>query len=331
GWIGRVVDGHIEIERENGTTDRLRATDLEPLLDHAPAQTTSWTTQRAPRNPLRDREAGEQLLRNGWYRLPLLDADTVEALREGYGEVHGWTQAPTALGPDAFYEPDPGNPDFEYRARSTALVSGMLESTMRPIFDDFEPFLWGFYCKWPHGEATALHWDWTCVDSRLGHRSYQIWVALDDVDEANGGFAFLTGSHNLLSSPCGSGLSSPSSDTFLQRTDDAIAKCESLRMRAGEALIFDHRILHITHPNTTDRPRLACVAAWRPAEADLVHYQRVSDNVAIRYRADAWWFRNMVPGNLGSVGPSLELSEVVFLDDDLEAPADVGAFLDQVS
>lgn len=330
GWVGRVVDGCIEIEGTDGTTRRLGAAALRDLLQRFSATPVVWAAPRSPRNPLRDRRAGEHLLEKGWYRLPLLDAETVELLRHGYGEVHGWERAPSALGEGARFEPDAGNPDFEYRARAAEVLSGALEPLMRPLFDEFEPFIWGYYCKWPDGEATALHWDWSCVDQQAGHRSYQVWIALEDIREDNGQLAVLSGSHNVLGSPRGSGLSMPASPTFLSRNDEAVAKCETFVMQAGDAIIFDQGLLHISFPNLTDRPRLACAGAWRPAEADLIHVQRVSDDVAIRYRVNDWWFRNMHPGDLGSVGPALRVSDAIYLRGDLEGPSDVGAFLDRV-
>lgn len=239
----------------------------------------------------------------GWAVVPLLDGDEVARLRVAYGREHGWD--------GTGFEPDPGNPDFEYRARVARVVSEVVDRHIERCFDRFIPFLRGYYCKWPGEGSTALHWDWSCVDEREGHRAYQVWIALQDVDDYGGGMAVLSRSHLVDLRPRGTDLSIPLSPEMDRRADELGRSVVRVPLRAGEALVFDMGLVHVSSPNRATIPRLAAVTSLRPAEAGLVYFRGIGAGMALRFDVDEHWYNHMVPMELHSRLPDLMASEVL--------------------
>jgi hypothetical protein len=115
---------------------------------------------------------------------------------------------------------------------------------------------------------TAPHQDITFVDeSRFV--SVNVWIALQDTDETNGCMYFLRGSHNFLHTI------RPTHEykwTYQNVIDEIKSASVSFPVKAGEAFIFNHAVIHGSHPNTSGAVRLAAVMAAYNSSADLIHY-----------------------------------------------------------
>jgi hypothetical protein len=303
-WVGRVVDGRLllgvgDAERAIDPTARPRRTRRRRLVRSA----SRPGPVPAPRGPLRDAAASSVLLERGWTTLSMLDGCEVERLREAYGREHGWS--------GSGFEPDPGNADFEYRARVARAVGEVIDPHLDHCFERFRPFLRGFYCKWPGEGHTALHWDWSCVDERVGHRAYQVWIALQDTDDELGGMSVLSRSHRVDPRPRGTELSIPLSVELAERSEQLRRSVRSVPLRAGEAIVFDMGLVHVSAANRTDEPRLAAVVSLRPEEAELTYFRGVGAGLALRFVADEHWYNHMVPVELHDGAPDLPLAEVL--------------------
>ncbi len=74
------------------------------------------------------------------------------------------------------------------------------------VFANFQPFLLTFIAKFASGISTfSQHRDWMYVDELVGHRSYILYVAIDDRDENSGMVHVVPRSHLLPGPPCGNG------------------------------------------------------------------------------------------------------------------------------
>lgn len=328
-WVGRVLDGRLMV--------RIGGAPVVVDPTAGPTRARWWArVRRQPsrdrrpvpdlpvvgRCPLRDRVTGAELLERGWTTSSLLDTGEVARLREVYGLEHGWQ--------GRGFEPDPGNPDFGYRERVARAVAEVIDPHLDQLFAGFEPFLRGFYCKWPGEGHTALHWDWSCVDERAGHRAYQVWIALQDVDDEAGGMSVLTGSHRLDRRPRGTELAIPLSNELAGRCDQLGGRVQSVPLRAGEAVVFDMGLVHVSGANRSGAPRLAAVASVRPKEAPLTYFRGVGAGLALRFRADEHWYNHMVPLELQDRVPDLEVAEVLDVTADPGLVARVGQLADGV-
>jgi hypothetical protein len=60
-------------------------------------------------------------------------------------------------------------------------------------------------------------------------------------------------------------------------------------MKAGEALIYDHRLYHASYPNKMDEFRLATVFGIKPAEAEMFYYFGKEDKIEV-YKSSVAFF-----------------------------------------
>lgn len=109
-------------------------------------------------------------------------------------------------------------------------------------------------------------------------RGATLWVALDDVDEDNGCLRYLPGTHLLgerRAADFTRGAAQPARDDLppldaAARAHEAVA----VPLAAGEAVVHDPLVWHMSPPNRSDRPRRAWSitlvgedACWDPAHA----------------------------------------------------------------
>lgn len=263
------------------------------------------------RRTLRDAALDRQLHRDGVVLVPLLDDDGIAALRAHYGTMHGWE--------GAGFEADLNNPDTDYRHAVSAVLSDALDERVTELFADHEPFLRVFLCKWPGEQSDLyLHRDWMYTDERLGHRTYVVWVALQDITEDTGRLQVLRGSHRFDPMLRGTNLNAE----WVQ-SDDVRDRLEAIDVPAGTAVIFDNQLVHASLPNTSGRPRLVCAIGMKERGADLVHFHRPDDGVAARYAVDGEFFLTTTPAQLLAGPPDLEPVEFVDVVEERLSPAEL--------
>ena len=116
------------------------------------------------------------------------------------------------------------------------------------IIDD-EPVLQQtmLYYKPPLARGQALHQDqqYITIDPLVG-----VWIALDDSDHANGRMCVIPGSHKLGLQPVEAADMSTSFVPGQSKVPEGAQEL-GLDMKAGDALFFDGKIIHGSHPNTT--------------------------------------------------------------------------------
>jgi ectoine hydroxylase-related dioxygenase (phytanoyl-CoA dioxygenase family) len=132
------------------------------------------------------------------------------------------------------------------------------------------------------------HQDWSFVDNEGEYCSVTCWIPLVDTTIKNGAMGVIKGSHlmlnNIRSSP------SPQVPTPLMDHQFTIFPyLEMIEMKAGEALVFDHRTFHASTPNTTKQPRVAIGLGFTQQEATICHYtlkQNGTKDTLLKYYVD---------------------------------------------
>ena len=74
----------------------------------------------------------------------------------------------------------------------------------------------------------------------------------------------------------------------------------SINLKAGEALVYDHRLLHASKENNSSADRLVIVLGIIPQKAEMRYYYQV-DNKIMEYACSPSFFMNENPG-LGPTG-----------------------------
>lgn len=154
---------------------------------------------------------------------------------------------------------------------SRELVS-MTREEMIKAFTDFKVFQGSFIIKESGRDdnEVPLHQDWTFVNEGAGHRSYTLWVALTDIVHEMGTVGVISGSHRHINH-----LRYTPNDRYAYR-DRMLAyadgkKLERIELKAGQALLWDHALIHASTPNRSGRERLNLSFAITGRECGLRH------------------------------------------------------------
>jgi hypothetical protein len=113
-----------------------------------------------------------------------------------------------------------------------------------------------------------IHSDWTYVDEDR-FQSLAIWMPLVDTNENNGTFGLVEQSHKVTNKIRGPLIieSSRNKNEYWAKKYGAL-----LNMKAGDAVLYHHGLLHFSPPNKTNHTRPAINLTVVPKEADCIHY-----------------------------------------------------------
>jgi hypothetical protein len=210
----------------------------------------------------------------GYTVTPLLDAARLRALA-GIAAEHLPPRLP------GFWSASRDR-DKQVRRAVHEAVLAVLEPPLRAQFPEYRPVLCSLVAKpggAPSGEV-PLHQDWSFVDEQLWV-SLNVWCPLQDVDEGNGCLEVVPGSHRAARQPRAAGA------PFLFAGMEPVLR-EHLRavpMRAGDALVFDHCLIHGSSVNRTNMvPAVAPLLYYTQAgpDADVCAYE-VSPDVHLEH------------------------------------------------
>jgi hypothetical protein len=148
-------------------------------------------------------------------------------------------------------------------------ICAVLGPAIERAFTDHTPVLATFIVKHPGPDsAFYLHRD-IAVNDHRSTRCFTLWIPLVAVDaeRENGGLGVIPGSHRLATGEHGfdaSVLIAPFESILLDHL-------EPMTIAAGDALVYDSRLLHASPPNLgpVARPAIGCLLARR--SEPLVH------------------------------------------------------------
>jgi len=208
----------------------------------------------------KDPQLQQQFNRDGFVVLPFLDAGEVKALTEFFYTLHPKT-------PAGFYS-STFSDDMLFKKTITDFAEKIYAPKIESHFHGIKKLGASFLCKSPGAESKMpVHQDWTVVNESKFY-SVTIWVPLTDTDESNGAMKVLRGSHWFTHT-----LRSPNMPSEYENVKDEIWNAmETLPLRAGEAFIFNHALIHASSPNTTSKERLAITYGIAPKDAQLYLY-----------------------------------------------------------
>jgi ectoine hydroxylase-related dioxygenase (phytanoyl-CoA dioxygenase family) len=226
---------------------------------------TTTTTAVDARRVFLDDQIEERFRREGYVVKRILSDDGVREVARLYEELRcdlksGWHA-------DLFSD------NLEYRRRVHEEVGGFFERATKDLFDRYKVRATSFVVKEPMPETSGvpLHQDWTIIDQRR-FRSINVVCPLVDTNDVNGWLMVVPGSHHP---PCRISFAPVDKIGLNDVIEEIRAKyLRPLPMKAGEALIYDGRLLHGSPPNRSGSRRVAFSAGLIPEEADLVIYYR---------------------------------------------------------
>lgn len=221
--------------------------------------------------------------RDGYVLIDFLDSNECTNLLKTFEQTTGWFKEGFM---SSIYAPQDG-----YKEQIDAILEPYGERLAEQYMIDYKVIVGMFMVK-GSGDNSAMypHQDWTLVDeSRFA--SFNIWIPLVDIDERNGAMSIMRGGHKLPFTMRGSCVPDALKDKAAFMPD----KLTYMPMKAGQALIYDHRCIHVSPPNRSGKVRPACAIGLVPKHAEVFHYFYHKDsNILQRYKADKAFYFNHV-------------------------------------
>lgn len=245
---------------------------------------------------LQDSELNKALQQNGYAIVPFLNDEEIDDLKSFFYQSHSNL-------PEGMYASS-HSPDFDLRKSMNEKISEVIQRASKEAFKDSRVLGATFMVK-SKGQNGVLqpHQDWNIVDETK-FNSYNIWLPLVDTDSQNGTLLILPNSHNLFSNI--RGLNIPSS--FENVIEDVWQYLVPIDMKVGEALVYDHRLLHASSENKKDTPRLVIVSGLVPATAEMRYYYGCDGKIETYACTPEFYFNQDI--NSGPKGLKLLSSEV---------------------
>ena len=234
----------------------------------------------------------EKLWEDGYVTFPFLSNEKVGKLSEIFHQFHDDV-------PEGFYA-STHLEDVNLRKKMSDAAVEIIESEL-PKWLKNEWLLGGAFISKSPGEKgiLPLHQDWNLVDESK-ERSYNLWIPLVDVNEVNGAMRILPKSHRKQSTIRGPQIP-PVLYSISQEVDEHM---QSLNLKAGEAVLYDHALWHSSPTNRTNELRLALVMGMVPKNAELRYYE-MNDGIIVEYASHPHFFmennRNDGPKNLTKI------------------------------
>jgi hypothetical protein len=238
------------------------------------------------RPTFRDATLQASLERDGYAVVELLDHGQVQHLRDQF-ENRGPAPGDAQLACHSSFHSN----DREYKLWVNRTLRDTLDPVLERVFDRQRALPCNFIMKWPGGMGGfGLHQDLTLVDERE-HRSVEVWIALEDTNADNGQLWMVPGSHEWIPTLRGIHAFHFPFRNVVPRIIERHAR--PVPVRAGEAVVFIHAIVHWYYPNNAEKHRLAAITDLIPEEAAHLHFFGDGDgNVEAFEIGDEFWTDN---------------------------------------
>ena len=238
---------------------------------------------------LKNKQQDEILDKEGYAVIPFLSPDEVVELKSFFYDAHSSV-------PEGMYATSHST-DFGFRQKMNEQIKAVCQRAMQDVFEGAVA-LGGTFMTKSKGEKGSLkpHQDWSIVDEE-NFRSYNVWIPLVDVDEGNGTIQVLPRSHRFIKNIRGLNIS----DSFQKVNDELWKYLKPLKMKAGEALVYDHQLMHASGVNTTDIPRLVIVYGVIPEQASMRFYYGNNNNIEIYSCTPEFFFTENIAAGPGKL------------------------------
>lgn len=165
--------------------------------------------------------------------------------------------------------------DVEYKEQVNNLIRGIAAKRAENLFIDCNFISSSFAVKKPGKESEFdLHQGVNFTDESK-HDTFTAWTPLVDVNEKNGCLYVIPGSHKMWNQI----RKTPHFVSPIRNIKEHLWKFYAIKleMKAGEALVFHHKLIHGSKPNYSNVHRPATLNAFIPKEAPLLLYITKTD------------------------------------------------------
>lgn len=212
--------------------------------------------------------AHEQFFRqNGYLVFDLLDDKAI-------GHIHDFYQAEFSTKREVFpfakelpYYISIFDTAGEHKKKVDQIISAHVSPATDALLCGYEVFYSNFMIKFPGDGQIEAHQDFNFVDESI-HTAFNLWCPLVDTDRQNGGLFVIPGSHQVFKTQRG-----PNFPQALTQYNQLLKRyAVPIPLKKGQAIIFDHKLIHYSPANHTDQVRVAIQSVLKPKETPALHY-----------------------------------------------------------
>lgn len=219
----------------------------------------------------KDKQLQERFDRDGYVVFDFISADDARKISEKFYAIHD--KVPNGFHSEAF------NPDDKVKKDIFEATDAIFQPKVDELFENYKKLGSTFLCKAP-GEKSVVgvHQDWTVVDESK-YYSATIWVPTVDTIAENGALRVLPGSHKFFDYYRSPNIPLAYADHIDLLWDNMI----TVPMKAGQAFLINHAVMHASAPNSTHKERLVIAYGIMPKEASLSYYHMNEESKIEKY------------------------------------------------
>lgn len=228
-----------------------------------------WTP--VPHSFIRDEKSKNRIHTEGFEILDLIESTDLEKLKSIFEREHQFNVKDGGM----FYSMY--SKDLDYRKRVHDDIGDVLKPYLDKLFTNYKNVINAFVVKLP-GEKSEfyVHQDTTGLDE-FKFSPLSLWIPLADVNEENGALAIIEKSHWFFSPYRGVSFRFP----FKNIMETIREYLRPIKMIAGQALMFDNRMIHNSSENKSDQIRVAIICGIFPKEARYQNCYQENEDSAI--------------------------------------------------
>jgi len=205
--------------------------------------------------------ANSQLMNEGYTVVNFAEETDIDELYRFYEQHPYPTQSP--------FHTTHFSTDTAYKTSMHQYIVSFLQKALQNQFVNHVPVFANFMVKeGGGGNPMPLHADWTYVEEDVS-QSFAVWIPLIDTDVQNGCIGVIPFSCQLSHKIRGPRIlqwEAPIGDLLIEKMGKLIP------MKKGQALIYNHRTLHYSPPNNSQKIRPAINISLVPQNEPVIHY-----------------------------------------------------------
>ena len=233
---------------------------------------------------IRDQALAKTIHETGYAVISLLNQTQINDIRNFYDQEHTLRTEDGGM----FYSLY--SRDLKYRKRVHDTLHQLLKPVLDVHFVDYKNIVNTFITKSPGPKSEFyVHQDTTALDE-FHHSPLSVWIPLQDIGPDNGALGVIEKTHWFFSPYRGISFASP----FQNINNTLRDYLKPIYLKAGEAIVFDSRIVHHSMPNVSKEDRLVALCGIFPKDADftMCYKDPSSDKIELLKQEDAFILEN---------------------------------------
>lgn len=209
----------------------------------------------------------EKFNQQGYIHINILNDEEIVQLLETYAQYNSMGGTSIEFANQLKYHVSSFDTNTERRRYINDTLKELFNKKIEHFFTDYKFLTGNFITKNPGDKEIEVHQDFSHVDEKK-YTAFNLWIPLQDTTPENGGFHLIESSNKLFNSYRSSTI--PHNLTHYNEAFKKLMK--PVDVKAGDGLLFDHRLFHYSTPNQSDKVRIAVQMVLIPKEATPVMY-----------------------------------------------------------